>query len=110
MRGFTGEQRAGGTGGAGKPRRSAHSEQTLGGFQALLGEAIEGALCRSLPIELADRMFFPGLGPSSAADDLARGLCGVCPGRAQCEAAGAGEAYGTWGGITALERHGRRVF
>ena len=35
---------------------------------------------------------------------IAREICATCPVRARCEAEGAGEEFGTWGGVTERER------
>jgi hypothetical protein len=52
------------------------------------------AACRGL----THRMYLPVFEP------LAKATCAACPVRVDCQADGASEAFGVWGGLTAAER------
>ena len=45
---------------------------------------------------------------TTEAEAAALEYCQGCPVRAQCAAAGAGEQFGVWGGLTVQERRTRR--
>lgn len=60
------------------------------------------AACTGLPTAL----FFPDpTHPDPASVAEAKAVCGRCPVVEQCRDAGASEAHGIWGGLTASERH-----
>lgn len=60
------------------------------------------AECAGMPTD----WFYPPQGQTI--DRRARDACSQCPVRAECAAAGETERWGTWGGITPLERRQAR--
>lgn len=60
------------------------------------------AACRDVDPEL----FFPigSSGPALMQIEEAKAVCAVCPVQSPCEAFGAGETDGVWGGRTVAER------
>lgn len=67
----------------------------------------EDASCASIPVELADELFFQAAGRNVPA--ATRKLCAACPVMTDCrqDARDNGEEYGTWGGESA---YGRRRY
>lgn len=65
------------------------------------------AACRGMD----SKVFYPEAGSTAAgaiAYQAARAICSGCPVSTQCQEAGAGEAYGCWGGVTPVERRQAR--
>ena len=57
----------------------------------------QNAACRTIPT----RVFYPEKGVNA---QPAKAVCARCPVRAQCEAEGAHEPHGVWGGASPAER------
>lgn len=65
----------------------------------------EDAACRDLPWEEADRLFYPdGKAPAETMV-----LCNSCDVRTQCGTYGSSDVYGTWGGVTSVQRAANRA-
>lgn len=63
------------------------------------------AACYGVPTDL----FFPDSSqPDAERQEQAKALCAACPVKEACLAAGMGEKYGIWGGLTPLERRALR--